>query len=233
MKIWSPFTNFILPFMNFQMKPTHFVIVIQACTVLLLSCNNDKQQNPKTLISAKDTLSNKENVNPYVSRDQSPMDMSYYPPDYPVLRMNGTDSTSLVARLIYSRPQKKGRIIFGNTEKSLRQYGKEWRLGANEATEIEFFKPVTIAGKKIDKGRYIIYCIPFPNTWTIILNSNLNTWGLHMDATKDVFKTNIPVQLQNPPVEDFTMVFQQAAFGADLVMAWDNVKAVLPVSFSK
>ena len=99
--------------------------------------------------------------------------------------------------------------------------------------QIEFFKPVKIAGKKIDKGRYIIYCIPFPDTWTIILNSNLNTWGLHMDVTKDVFKTIIPVLQQNPPVEDFTMVFQKATYGADLVMAWDDVKAVLPISFPK
>ena len=219
--------------MHFQMNSFRSLIIVQACIVLLLSCNNDKQQSPTINSTIKDTLPNKETVNPYVSHDQSPMDMSYYPPDYPVLRMNGTDSTSLVARLIYSRPQKKGRSIFGNTEKSLRQYGKEWRLGANEATEIEFFKTVTIAGKKIDKGRYIIYCIPFPDTWTVVLNSNLNTWGLHMDATKDIFKTVIPVQQQNPAVEDFTMVFQQAPYGADLVMAWDNVKAVLPVSFSK
>jgi len=229
----SRFINFSLIFMHFQMRPVHLIIVIQICAVLIFSCNNKNQQHTKNKDTGKDSLPNKENINPYVSRDQSPMDMSYYPPDYPVLRMNGTDSASLVARLIYSRPQKKGRIIFGNTEKSLRQYGKEWRLGANEATEIEFFKPVKIAGKKIDKGRYIIYCIPFPDTWTIILNSNLNTWGLHMDVTKDVFKTIIPVLQQNPPVEDFTMVFQKATYGADLVMAWDDVKAVLPISFPK
>jgi hypothetical protein len=40
-----------------------------------------------------------------------------------------------VARLIYSRPTKNGRVIFGD----LLEYGKVWRLGANEATEIEFF----------------------------------------------------------------------------------------------
>ena len=219
--------------MNLKMKPFFFPIILLAAFTVLLSCNNDKQSGSKIRNVIKDTLAHKENVNPYATHDQSPMDMSYYPPDYPVMRMNGTDSAALVARVIYSRPQKKGRVIFGDTEKSLRPYGKEWRLGANEATEIEFFKPVTIDGKKIEKGRYIIYCIPFPDNWTIVLNSNLYTWGLHMDATKDIFKTTVPVQEQVPAVEDFTMVFEAAPQGTNLIMAWDNVKTVLPISVSK
>lgn len=218
--------------MNINMQTFRFLIIVQFFVLSLLSCNNG-QQGSKINSIIKDTLRNKEIINPYVTNDQSPMDMSYYPANYPILRMNGTDSDKLVARVIYSRPQKKGRIIFGDTEKSLRAYGKEWRLGANEATEIEFFKPVTINGKKIDKGRYIIYCIPFPENWTIILNSNLYTWGLHMDPTKDIFKTVIPVKEQVPAVEDFTMVFEPAAYGTNLVMAWDNVKTILPISFSK
>jgi hypothetical protein len=34
-----------------------------------------------------------------------------------------------VARVIYSRPQKADRTVFGD----LVEYGKVWRLGANEA----------------------------------------------------------------------------------------------------
>lgn len=222
--------------MNFLKRPFGFLIAIQFCAVIMLSCNNDKINSRETNIQTKDSFPNKPNketANPYATHDQSPMDMCYYPPDYPVLKMNGAGSEALLARIIYSRPQKNGRIIFGNTEKSLRPYGKEWRLGANEATEIEFFKPVTIAGKKIDKGRYIIYCFPYPDKWTIVLNSNLYTWGLHMDKTKDIFKTDIPTTLQSPAVEDFTMVFETATYGANLLMAWDNVKTVLPISYSK
>lgn len=206
--------------------------VITTISLLLLSCN-DQPESAKNTIILKDSISGKETANPYVIHDQSPMDMSYYPPDYPLLKMNGTDSVNLVARVIYSRPQKKGRIIFGDTDKSIRPYGKEWRLGANESTEIEFFKPATIDGKKIDKGRYIIYCIPFPDRWIIVLNSNLFTWGLHMDTSKDIFKTTIPVQQQRPSVEDFTMLFEKSDSGANLLMAWGDVKAILPISFSK
>jgi hypothetical protein len=199
---------------------------------LIFSCNSNNNNKEKQ-VSVIDTLHNTESANPYIAYDQSPMDMSYYPQNYPVLKMNGTDSTGLIARLIYSRPQKKGRVIFGyNAKKSLREYGKEWRLGANEATEIEFFKDVIIGGKKINRGRYIMYCIPYPDKWTIVLNSNLYTWGLHMDRTKDIFKTDVPLVMQSPALEDFTMVFEPADNGTDLVMAWDSLKAILPVKFA-
>lgn len=203
------------------------------CTTIMFSCNNDTPKQKSIVLLPKDSMANKEVLNPYVTHDQSPMDMSYFPADYPVMKMNGTDTNALVARVIYSRPQKKGRNIFGDSEKSLRQYGKEWRLGANEATEIEFFRQVTIAGKKIDKGRYIIYCIPYADKWTIVLNTNLYTWGLHMDTSKDIFKTDIPTRQQSPSVEDFTMVFEPATYGMDLLMSWDQVKTVLPISFAK
>ena len=171
--------------------------------------------------------------NPYVSYDQSPMDMSYYPVDYPVMKMNKKDSVPPVARVIYSRPHKRGRVIFSNAASSLCQYGKDWRLGANEATEIEFFRNVTISGKNINKGTYVIYCVPEPDKWTIVFNGNLHTWGLHMDSSKDVLRVDVPVKKQVPALEDFTLVFQDAEYGADLLMAWDNVYTTLPISFTK
>src|SRR4051794_17503416 len=96
--------------------------------------------------------------------DKSPLDVSYYPPNYPILKMRGQAKGDALARIIYSRPQKKGREIFGQEVK----YNELWRLGANEATEIEFFKNATVSGKKILKGRYTLYCVPVENKWTII-----------------------------------------------------------------
>ncbi len=195
---------------------------------LFTSCNSGSETGK--LSGSIDTLQKKEYANPYTTNDQSPMDIGYFPQDYPVLKMNGTtDSGGLLARVIYSRPQKKGRVIFGSSPRTLCQYGKEWRLGANESSEIEFFKDVMINNKKIIKGRYVIYCIPYPEKWSIILNTNLFTWGLHMDKTKDIFNIDVPTSLQSPLLEDFTMVFEPADNGANLIMAWDNVKAILPI----
>src|SRR5688500_14855051 len=98
--------------------------------------------------------------------DKSPMDMSYFPANYPVLKIQKKATEPLVARVIYSRPQKSGRNIFGGLVK----YGEVWRMGANEATEIEFYRPVKIGGEKIAKGRYTLYAIVKEKTWTIIVN---------------------------------------------------------------
>jgi hypothetical protein len=159
--------------------------------------------------------------------DKSPMDMSYYPVDYPKLKMSGNVTEPLVARVIYSRPQKNNRIVFGN----LIKYGAVWRLGANEASEIEFFKDVTINDKKVLKGRYIIYCIPQENSWTLVLNNDLYTWGLKIDSTKDAYKFNIPVAKTRFPYELFTMEFEKAGKGMQLNMEWDSVKASLPINW--
>ena len=174
-----------------------------------------------------------EQFNPYAAVDKSPLDICYYPVNYPTQLMNGNDSAALLARVIYSRPQKDGRNIFGNEPppQCVQQYGTYWRLGANEASEIEFFKPVTIEGEKIAKGRYIIYCIPFENKWTIVFNNNLFSWGLRPDTTKNIVKVDIPAIKTDRVIEYFTMVFQESPGGANLIMAWDNVKAVLPISF--
>lgn len=215
-------------------KPTRLLTWLFISTSLILfSCNTKVEHAGKKVSTIVDTLISKEKINPYTTYDKSPLDISYYPSSYPVLKMNGTDSGNLACRVIYSRPQKKGRMIFGNTENCLCIYGREWRLGANEATEIEFFKQVNINGQAVNKGRYVIYCIPFPDKWTIVFNSNLFTWGLHMDRSKDILQTDIPVTTQNPALEDFTMVFEDSPSGAGLIMAWDNVKAVLPISFTK
>jgi hypothetical protein len=158
--------------------------------------------------------------------DKSPMDMSYFPSDYPILKTQNKAGVSPIARVVYSRPQKDNRIVFGN----LVEYNKVWRLGANEATEIEFFKDVSIAGKKITKGRYTIYAIPTETKWTIILNKDTDSWGAFVyDEKKDVLRTDVPVQILPAVVDAFSMNFNKTDKGMELFIAWDTVNATLPI----
>jgi hypothetical protein len=200
---------------------------------LVYSCSNESapppSSGPRPKISIKDSsLMHNEPSNPYVAIDLSPMDMSYLPVDYPIQEMSKKTSKPPVARVIYSRPHKQGRKIFG----SLLKFGEPWRLGANEATEVEFFQPITIQDKSIKKGRYILYCIPDSTQWTIVFNSNLDTWGLTPDVSKDLQRFVVPARVKNMSVEYFSMVFEPTPTGADLVMAWDDVEARLPIQFS-
>jgi len=160
--------------------------------------------------------------------DKSPMDMSYYPAGYPVLKIQDKATEPLMARVAYSRPVRNGRTIFGD----LVEFGKVWRLGANEATEIEFFQTVRIAGARIKKGRYTLYCIPYEEKWTLILNRDTDTWGsFKYDEAKDVTRLDVPVLKQNDITESFSMFFEKSALGASLAIQWDNVRVNLPITF--
>lgn len=162
--------------------------------------------------------------------DKSPMDMAYFPDNYPVLKIQGKATEPVLARVIYSRPQKDNRVIFGE----LVEYNTVWRLGANEATEIEFYKEVKIGGKKLAKGRYTLYAIPTPTHWTIIFNKDTDIWGaFKYDEKKDVLRTTVPVQKGTEVAEAFTIGFTKTAIGADLTIAWDEVSVIVPVAFNK
>ena len=194
------------------------------CTGNTAKETEDTNDNPVPIIQT--------DKNPYTPLDVSPMDMAYYPADFPIKQMNREIGEPLVARVIYSRPHTNGRAIFGNDEKSLVQYGQEWRLGANEATELDIYRTVNINNTNVEPGRYILYCLPEKDAWTIVLNANSNTWGLHMDSTKDILRTTVPVMQQEPKVEDFTMVFEKTVGGANLLFVWAGVKVALPMTFS-
>jgi hypothetical protein len=166
----------------------------------------------------------------FVEKDQSPLDISYCPSDFPQRKLSGTATNDqLVARVIYSRPHKKNRVIFGTDENSLCRYGIPWRLGANESTEIEFFNPVSIGSNQIPPGKYVMYAIPFAHKWVLALNTNLYSWGLQIDSTKDIFRASFPVEKQQPALEDFTIVFETSGKLANMTMAWDDVKVVVPI----
>lgn len=160
--------------------------------------------------------------------DKSPMDMSYFPVNYPILKIQDKATEPLIARVVYSRPQKNNRSVFGE----LVEYGKVWRLGANEATEIEFFKDVKIGNSKLKKGRYTMYAIPYENKWTVILNRDTDTWGaFKYDAKKDVLRYDVSLQKLPESAEVYAMYFEKAAGGAALVVSWENVKAAIPITF--
>lgn len=160
--------------------------------------------------------------------DKSPMDMSYYPPGYPLLKIQDKVTGPLEVRVIYSRPQLNGRKVFGE----LQVYGEVWRIGANEATEIEFFKDVKINHQKVKKGRYTLYCIPNIDKWTMIVNKETDTWGsFKYNPAKDVIRVDVPVK-QNDSTESLTMVFEKSDNGANLLIYWDTDKVSLPIEFN-
>jgi hypothetical protein len=164
----------------------------------------------------------------YPMVDKSPLDISYYPVNYPVLKAQDKTSEQIVARVIYSRPQKNGRTIFGD----LIAYGKVWRLGANEATELEFFQNVVINKVRVKKGRYTLFAIPDENKWTMILNKETDTWGsFKYDEKKDVVRVDVQLTKTSEPNESLGMIFsKEDASKFYLNIAWEDIQVSLPIS---
>jgi hypothetical protein len=161
--------------------------------------------------------------------DKSPMDMCYYPVNYPILKIQHKADDPLVARVIYGRPQKNNRSIFGD----LVPYDMIWRMGANEATEIEFYRDVKIDGKKLVKGRYTLYAIPSVEKWTLVLNKETDTWGAFAyDPKKDILRTEVRVNTRPDVIDVFTMSFEGTdKKKTDLMIGWDNKEVHLPINW--
>jgi len=217
------------------MKTRFFPILSLLSLGIIISCNNKKSSETPELNKPIEKL-NDSLVPPsvedsldflYPLPDISPMDMCYLPVDYTKLKMTNAISTPPFARVIYSRPHLQGRKLF----EGIIKYGEPWRLGANESTEIDLYKDAIIQGKKMKAGRYVLYCIPEASEWTIIFNTNTDSWGLRPDASKDVARFKVPVQTIKTRLEYFTMAFSGNPKSAELVMAWENSEARLPIAF--
>jgi hypothetical protein len=206
-------------------------ILISGIAIFLLGCNQEdkKSETPVTPVKKDTATVAAIPVSHYTVPDLSPLDIIYYPSDYPLKKMSGNVTAGPLARIIYSRPQTQKRNIFG----ALVKYNEPWRLGANESTEIEFFSAAIIQNKTIKPGRYILYCIPQETKWTLVLNANLYSWGLKQDRQKDLMQFEIPVEKNNTSTEYFTMAFEGNEMNADLIILWDLVKTRLPVKFQK
>ncbi len=132
-------------------------------------------------------------------------------------------------KITYSQPNKNGRVIFG----SLVPYGKVWRTGANEATEMTITKDIQLNGTLLKTGSYSIFTIPDKERWTFIINSEVGLWGSYNYNTKfDVMRFDVSPQIiSGLTYESFTLTFEQKNEGANLLIMWDNVKVSVPIKF--
>jgi hypothetical protein len=146
--------------------------------------------------------------------------------------------------VVYGRPYKRGRNnIFGSKESgALVPFGERWRTGANEATEITVTKDVLVAGKPLRAGTYSLSITPGAETWTLHFNSKLGLDGLGVFAdnkftpielgpTDVLVMTAKATQLPaDKEVDQFTIVFEGTASGADMVLRWTRTELRVPIA---
>ena len=136
------------------------------------------------------------------------------------------------AEVFYCQPSKRGRQVFGG----LVPYGKVWRTGANEASTFELSHEISIGGKKLPAGKYTLWTIPNPDSWTVIFNKKMYGWGVNFneealrEPDSDALTIDVPVEKTSSVTELFTIkIDQNPTLGMSL--AWDDVMVRVPFSW--
>ncbi len=118
-------------------------------------------------------------------------------------------------KLSYSRPNVKGRKIFGD----LVPYNDVWRTGANSATVLSLTEDIKIEGNIVPAGEYALFTIPGEKEWTIILNKTAKQWGaFSYKPEQDFLRFTVKAQNLSDKIETFTIQF------TDMMPASGNVK---------
>jgi hypothetical protein len=152
--------------------------------------------------------------------DKSPADIASYP-------SSGREPAKKV-RVIYSRPQLKGRSLA-----ELAPAGKVWRTGANEASEITFYEDARVGDTNVEAGTYALFTIPGNDTWTVILNNNLNQWGsFSYDEAADAARISAKATETSESLEAFSIAFKEVEGGVQMIMGWGSSRVTVPISFT-
>lgn len=155
--------------------------------------------------------------------DKSPHDISYYKRE--------ADGAVLI-KVLYGRPQLRGRSV----GKQIAPYGKLWRTGANEATEIRFYKNVMIGDSLIPAGTYSLLTIPDKKEWTFILNKDIDTWGAYSyENSNDVVRVSVPAQTDKESLDALSIAFKDGKDenSIELAIGWGKDRAFLPITINQ
>ncbi|HTR29296.1 MAG TPA: DUF2911 domain-containing protein [Puia sp.] len=130
--------------------------------------------------------------------------------------------------LSYSRPNVKGRKIFGD----LVPYGNVWRTGANQATTLTFGDTVVIGGAAIAPGKYGLLTIPGADQWTFIITRQTDvTNPAAYKQDQDIVRVQATPHNLPFAVETMTIEFSNVTGNScNLDLLWDNVAVGFPIT---
>jgi hypothetical protein len=172
----------------------------------------------------------------FVDVDKSPLDAVYFPVRAAFRAFAKTDSAAMAQqpkiRVLYSRPYKKGRDVWGG---DLAPYGEPYRLGANEATEIQFYAPVKIGTQVVPAGRYTIGAIPTDDNWEVFFSLDVDGWGVYAyKPERNVATITVPTSSVEEVIENFSISLYEASPGTiHMRMGWDKTVVEVPIVLVK
>ncbi len=132
--------------------------------------------------------------------------------------------------ITYSRPYKKGRLIFGKeSESALVPFDQYWRTGANRHTVINTNSDLNFEDNVLSIGEYSLYTTPGLNTWNITFNSTNAYFGISRpDSEKDLFTITVPSNQIDESIEQFTIDFVIDSLSSNIRFRWDTTEVKIP-----
>lgn len=168
----------------------------------------------KTMAHRDDNLDFNNVLNAWVSRETAAGVMG------PASTLDTTRASIGGANLeiVYSRPAKRGRVIFGKVV----PWGEVWRTGANAATQLTTTRDLVIGGTTVPAGKYTLWTLPTATGAQLIINSQTGQWGTDYDPKRDFARVNLTTRMLDAPMERFTIGIGPAGSGGVLRFAWDD-----------
>jgi hypothetical protein len=141
------------------------------------------------------------------------------PPDTTRATIGGANLT-----VAYSRPLKRGRVIFGN----LVPWNQVWRTGANAATIFTTDKDLVFGTTVVPAGKYTLWILPTPSGAKLIFNSETGQWGTDYHSARDFASVALTTKQVSPPVEQFVIGVVPQGPGGMLRFSWDDKEFAVP-----
>ena len=132
--------------------------------------------------------------------------------------------------ITYSKPYKKGRLIFGDkSEGALVPFNQYWRTGANRHTIINTNSELIFSDNILPSGEYSLYTIPGKDKWEVVINSENGYFGIvQPNESNDLFSFEaFPTNL-NESVEQLTIDFVSDSIGSSVRLRWDLTEVLMP-----
>lgn len=127
--------------------------------------------------------------------------------------------------IAYSRPFKRGRVIFGN----IVPWNQVWRTGANAATQLTTSADLIIGSTTVPAGKYTLWSLPTPTGTRLIINGQTGQWGTEYDVSKDIARIDMTQTMLAKPVDEFTFVVVPQGNAGVLKFSWDDREFSVPI----
>ena len=130
------------------------------------------------------------------------------------------DLTGTKIHVTYGAPSLRGRKMVGGKD----PYGKEWRVGADEATSFEVSTDVTVNGTSVPAGSYTLFVLPTAEKWTLIISKKTGEWGIPYPGKQyDFARVDMTKASLSSPQERMSIGFEKTTpFKTEMHVKWDK-----------